>query len=248
MRIITSFKSSQPIILPINHQEIIQGFIYSSLDPDIADFLHNNGFAYGKRKFKLFTFSRLLGQVKKEKDSFKFFPPVKLVVSSIYFPMIESLATNFVKREELLLGNNVLQLRSIEVEKEFKSEENEITIKMLSPVTVYSTLSTPEGRKKTYFYNPYEDEFSDLVARNIVHKFVAFYGREPQETQFSIKPLIVSKKDEKLIKYKGTIIKGWMGIYKLTGNPELLKLAYYTGIGSKNSQGFGCFEIITFPK
>jgi len=47
-----------------------------------------------------------------------------------------------------------------------------------------------------------------------------------------------------MIKYKNVYVKGWMGIYDVETTPELLELAYYTGLGAKNSQGFGCFEII----
>jgi|Deesub1362B_J571_1020462.scaffolds.fasta_scaffold00176_36 CRISPR-associated endoribonuclease Cas6 len=38
--------------------------------------------------------------------------------------------------------------------------------------------------------------------------------------------------------------KGWMDRYRLTGAPELLRLAYDAVLGSKNSQGFGCFEVV----
>lgn len=47
-----------------------------------------------------------------------------------------------------------------------------------------------------------------------------------------------------IIKYKGTVIKGYSGDFILKGNPELIKLAYDTGLGSKNSQGFGCIEVM----
>jgi CRISPR-associated endoribonuclease Cas6 len=33
-------------------------------------------------------------------------------------------------------------------------------------------------------------------------------------------------------------------IYQIHGKPELISLAYDTGLGSKNSQGFGMFEIL----
>jgi len=45
------------------------------------------------------------------------------------------------------------------------------------------------------------------------------------------------------VKYKGTVIKGWMGIYRLKGAVSLLKMALDAGLGAKNSQGFGCVEI-----
>ncbi|GAI77595.1 unnamed protein product [marine sediment metagenome] len=42
-----------------------------------------------------------------------------------------------------------------------------------------------------------------------------------------------------------TPIKAWLGTYQIHGKPELISLAYDTGLGSKNSQGFGMmFEIL----
>lgn len=116
-------------------------------------------------------------------------------------------------------------------------------IRMLSPVTMYSTLKTPTGRKKTYYFSPFESEFSELLEGNLKKKYEALYRSEPNGLSFSIEPIGVSKRDEKIIDYKGTVIKSWMGRYRLSGSLELMKLAYDTGLGAKNSQGFGCFEI-----
>lgn len=45
--------------------------------------------------------------------------------------------------------------------------------------------------------------------------------------------------------YKDVIIKkgGWALIF-LRATLYFLKIAYDAGLGSKNSQGFGCFEIL----
>ncbi len=40
------------------------------------------------------------------------------------------------------------------------------------------------------------------------------------------------------------LIKGWLGVYRVKSHPELIKLAWDAGIGSKNPQGFGMFEIL----
>jgi CRISPR-associated endoribonuclease Cas6 len=46
----------------------------------------------------------------------------------------------------------------------------------LSPITVYSTLYTAEGKKKTYYFSPYEQEFSQLVSINLARKYRAYKG------------------------------------------------------------------------
>lgn len=243
MRIVLSFNSLNEIIaLPVSYNEIVQGFIYKNLNKRLAQELHDEGFVYGKRSFKLFTFSRLLGKAKIESNYLKIVPPVKVLISSPCVDILYTLAENLLKRQEVKLGDNRLYLESISVRYMPEIKET-IYIKMLSPVTIYSTLYTSDGKKKTYYYNPWEREFSELLMRNIVKKYAAFYGKNPLSQDFSIEPVKVKKKDEKIITYKDFIIKGWMGIYKISGNKELLRFAYDAGIGAKNSQGFGCFEV-----
>lgn len=242
MRLTLSFIGEGETEFPIYYNELIQGFIYRNIDRNLARFFHDKGLRCGKRVFRFFTFSRIFGKAKLENNRIKFSSPFKLVISSYFNEFLQSLAENLIKMEEVKIGNNILRLESIHVNFTPKIE-NEAKIKMLSPVTVYSTLTTPDRRKKTYFYNPKEREFPELIKENIIKKYFALFNKKPPSDEFLIEPLKVTKADEKIVIYKGFIIKGWMGKYKLKGEPELLKLAYDVGIGSKNSQGFGCFEV-----
>lgn len=237
-----TFNAEREFLLPLSYHEILQGFIYKNLEKGLAERIHQIGFPFEKRHFKLFTFSRLMGKARVNKGQISFSSPFKLVISSPLKDLLQSLAENLLKSQEVRLGDNKLFLESISVNFAPKMGEA-VSIKMLSPVTVYSTLITPEGRKKTYYYNPKEKEFAELIRQNIIKKYIAFYGRSPSSQDFDIEPLRVRREDEKLITYKGFIIKGWMGRYRLCGAQELLQFAYDAGLGAKNSQGFGCFEV-----
>ncbi len=243
MRITILLRGPKTFTVPISYNEILQGFLYHHLSNTLASFVHNSGFKYEKRVFKLFTFSRLLGRLRPEGGLFRVQSPVRVVVSSPYNELLQSLAENLMKGPEVTLAGQALQVESISVEFA-PALEGSVEIKMLSPVTVYSTLQSPDGKKKTYYYNPKEEEFSELLRKNIIKKYRAFYEKDPASTAFSIEPLRVSKKDEKIVTYKNFIIKGWMGRYRLSGTPELIRLAYDAGLGGKNSQGFGCFEVV----
>lgn len=60
--------------LPINYNKILQGFIYRNImDKDLAQFIHDKGFSYEKRKYKMFTFSRLQGDFTIDKIRKKLF-------------------------------------------------------------------------------------------------------------------------------------------------------------------------------
>ena len=67
MRIAFEFTFNNKLILPLNYNYILQGFIYNNIaDKKIQEFIHNKGFTYEKRHYKLFTFSRLMGKYKIE--------------------------------------------------------------------------------------------------------------------------------------------------------------------------------------
>ena len=54
---------------------------------------------------------------------------------------------------------------------------------------------------------------------------------------------MILEKDKYLTKYKGFFINGWKGIYQLSGERKYLDFLYQTGLGAKNSQGFGMFDV-----
>ncbi|MGH7799634.1 MAG: CRISPR-associated endoribonuclease Cas6 [Thermodesulfobacteriota bacterium] len=244
MRLLLELSSDRDFVIPIHYNYYIQSFLYNSISPKLAQILHDHGFPIGKRKFKLFTFSRILGQyqIRKNIERIFFASPFRIVVSSAMKEFVEELAEELIRREVVRISYQHVHLNSVEVS-DTPINQDKLKIKMLSPITIYSTLSRADGKKKTYYYTPFEKEFSQLISENAKKKFRAFYGKEPKEG-IQLAPLNVNKSNERIIFYKGTVIKGWMGIYELSGDSELMKVVYDTGLGGKNSQGFGCFEIL----
>jgi len=194
-----------------------------------------------KRTFKMFTFSRLQGAYKIMKDTIFFYPPVYLTISSPLDRFISELGNTLLKDDNLELVKNRVHVASMRIHPEPEIKD-EIKIRLLSPLVIYSTLTTGDGKKKTYYYSPYEEEFADLIDKNLRKKYEALHKKKPRARKLKITPL--GKNKEKIVNYRGTVIKGWTGNFLLNGNRKLLKLAYYTGLGSKNSQGFGMFEVI----
>lgn len=239
---------------PLYYNHDLQGFIYHHISPELADFLHKKGYLLGKRKFKLFTFSRLLGkfQIIPQEEKIIFSGPISFYLSSPKEKFIQQFAETLLKSPEVILSRNSLIISNIEV-LPGPPGENDVTIRMLSPVTVYSTLFSANGKKKTYYYSPFEEEFSQLIRANILKKYQVLQGKPYSEKSdpscFEIFPQRIGQNAEKKIKYipssgPYTLIKAWLGTYQIHGKPELISLAYDTGLGSKNSQGFGMFEIL----
>lgn len=236
-------ESNKELILPIHYNYYIQSAIYSALDSDLASFLHEQGYVSDGRKFKLFTFSRLMGrfQMDKGKDTIIFKPPIQLVISSPVDQFCRSLVTGFLTREVIRLGNNNLQVERVNAEKPVVESEY-LRIKLLSPVVVYSTLLKPEGTKYTCYFQPGESEFTRLVNKNLKNKYKILYNEAVPEEDIEIKPL----KQPRLhvMRYKGFVIKGYSAFLELKGPKSLLQVALNAGLGAKNSMGFGCGEMV----
>ena len=102
---------------------------------------------YEKRSFKLFTFSRIIGKYRLINDRIEVASPFSLVISSPVEIILRALAENLVRRGEVAFGEDTAFLEAVNVH--FTSEISEdIVVKMLSHVTIYSTLRADDGRKK----------------------------------------------------------------------------------------------------
>ncbi len=232
------------IVLPISYQQKLQAMIYKNLSPRIAEFIHDKGFLFEKRSFKMFCFSRIFGKhrINEKTKEIEFFSPISFYLSTPYTILAEDFTENIIKTENIKLGRTNLYLSSVEVFTK-KIIKEELFIKMLSPLTMYSTFNKQSGEKITYYYTPFDKEFGELIKRNIIKKHKAFFDRDIEDKDFEIEPYIVSeRKNLNIIYYKKILIKAWTGIYRLKGNRELLEFSYNSGIGAKNSQGFGMWE------
>ena len=86
-----------------------------------------------------------------------------------------------------------------------------------------------------------EDAFYELVVRNARRKAEHFDLDVPFEFDITLSPVARVKKQ--LSSFKGTVIEGWYGEFLLQGNSQILDLLYQTGIGAKNPEGYGMFEV-----
>lgn len=239
MHICIEMIGEKDIVLPVHYNHIIQGFIYNMLDRELSEFLHNEGYGDG-RKFKLFCFSNIIGKARLYKEHIVFESPIKLVISSPDIHFCESFA-NTVLKKEISLGENILEISGIEIKRQ-EVAENKIILQTLSPITAYSTMYRPDQRKFTCFFQPGEQDFNRIVEENLRKKYYAFTGIQPPKEKVLINPLTSPRLH--IIKYKGYIIKGYTCKLSAEGPKELLQMAVDAGLGSKNSQGFGCVRLV----
>ncbi|CAF0704334.1 hypothetical protein [Candidatus Methylacidithermus pantelleriae] len=129
---------------PIHYNEFVQGVIYRNLDEYLAQVFHEEGVRDRKRRLKLFTFSRLLEPCTLTDGWLEPKGPLRPVIASPIVEFLESFACQLVRNRRLHIGSAEFVVESVEVE--FQAPYREVVIlRVLSPVTVYSTLLTREG-------------------------------------------------------------------------------------------------------
>lgn len=232
--------ASNSFEIPVQYNHPVQAAIYQALTKDVGGFFHDVGFEHKGRHLKMFTFSRLLGKsaLVKEREVLRFEGPATLVVSSPIPQFCSSLATGLLKLGAMTIGSAALRVTKVQIS-EPKVEGNSIDVRMLSPTVVYSTMTRYDGRKYTCYFAPGEGEFESLTGQNLVRKYQILTQSDPPEAPaYSVK--VKGNPKLSILTYKGTVIKGYMCFLRLTGPQSLLQIALDAGLGSKNSQGFGC--------
>ena len=226
------------LTLPLNYNHIIQGIIYSSLsnDTEYQKTLHNEGITLGEN-YKLFSFSSLCGNHTISNKMITFIDNVFLEIRSVdsYFIF---LVYEYMKQNGITFGNRKLY-PNLKLENKI-IQENNITIKMNSPICVFKKNLE---NNNTIYLSPRDSEFETAINNNFIRKYSSYYCIEPY-SDILITNINLSPKDKVVTNIKKIYITSWKGEYVLEGSPDYLTFLYNAGLGSKNSQGFGLFEII----
>ncbi len=172
MRLRISLRSENSSLhVPIQYNHLLQGLIYANLDRALSEWLHEEGHAYGARRFKLFTFSRLFGRRDTRNGRTTFGSPVHFYLASVDSQVLGSLAEHLLTKPDVRLGSARCRVAEVSVEPEPEIDSAKpVLVKALSPITAYSTLETAEGKKKTYYYSPQEREWSEALVANLGRK------------------------------------------------------------------------------
>lgn len=246
MKLTIDFKSDHPVNLPADYNHLIQSCIYHSIGASSSAFLHDGGFAVGGRTFKLFCFSQLMGNAKFNVKTRRLIygRKVRLVVVSPLKTFMEDLKKNFSRQPAIRIGSNLLTVENMEICEETVAGDS-VVIQTLSPVTMYTTREKLNGAKYTKYYEPLNAGYDELMSENLKKKYQAAtqapLAKFLEQEIVQIEPVYEGRLH--VLRYKGFIIKGYMGALRLSGPKELLQTALDCGLGGKNAQGFGCIEM-----
>ena len=236
MRIKLALKCNSGIFIPFNYNAKINAMILDKIklaDVEYAEQIHNG------RSFKFFTFSNLIipnrqidaargGLIVKSNE-------INLIISSPDKKFAHAFLAGIVQDPLVNIGGVKLVFESMNIIDDPDFSSGILTFKTLTPI-ITSTKKEVEGVLKKWDLTPKDIHFYSNIRNNIIKKYIAFNGIL-QDDRFNLSTIKLL--NTKRISVKNTFHVGNMGIFKMSGTPQLLEFAYNCGLGERNSMGFG---------
>lgn len=231
-----TLRTSRPIVLPLAYNELAQGLVYScwaSQMPHVHEYRLEDG-----RDFRPFVFGRLEGpcRVDSQKRTIKFFELVSLEVRSVAEELIEMCATQLADRRSIRLGAYDLELVNLECCDRLLFPRRCVA-RLRTPAVVYQT--TDDGH--TTPFSPTDTQWLPLIQQNARRKAEAL-GLGCDTTLQALAYEETLRKQ--VTRFKGTYLTGYTGDILLSADPQLMAALWCCGLGVRNSQGFGMFDIL----
>jgi CRISPR-associated endoribonuclease Cas6 len=255
--ILTTLQQSQRITL--NYQYPLSAAIYKIIqraDEAYATFLHQQGYSYGGKSFKLFTFSDLRTPFDIKEDRLVMRTDSAALTICFHVP---DAAENFIKglfmNQQLDIADEKDKATFIVqqvIAEQVPAIDNEILLlQPMSPMVV--------GRKNergNYDYlSPEEDGFVVLLTNNLLEKYSADGGVEEDELQQLKKSVIIKPvffklpPRHRLLTIKAgtsaeTKVRGYDKFrLRIQAPAPVIAMALNAGMGMHNAMGMGCVEI-----
>ena len=245
-------------ILPVNYQYLISSLIYRTLgnaDSEFAKQLHEHGYDFGGKKYKLFAFSPLRPKwfdLDKRNAAFILAKSPTILELSFY---VDKAVQHFVmglfkdQKFELSSGHFGAKFEVVGMEMLSRPQfEKRMRFRLQTPLCVSQKRG---GRVHATYLSPEDDGYVKLLLQNLLRKqnalIAAPVGGEVDklDIDFPYDFRILSQPKSKLISIKGSKIRGFLFDFELMATEELMEVGYFSGFGGKNSSlGFGMVKIL----
>ena len=234
--IIFTISPDSVIRLPYAHFEMLQGLFYKllSFNNEYSTFLHNKQ-TDNHAACKLFCFSDIGGKYENVDNQLIYSGELTWEIRVAEDRTIDIILENIFNRRRFSLNNCPFMITDIELTSIYIPDQP-FYFEMSTPIVTYKT-----ENNKTIYYSPEDDEFYEIIESNMRNKYYSVFG-EDYDGEFRLICNYCTDKYKRVTRYKGTIINGWLGKFTMEADIAMIYTAYYCGIGSKNSMGFGMIK------
>ena len=223
--------------IPVNYKHLIQGLVYTMLgEEEKFKTLHDEGVDAQFRPFKLFVISDLSGKFIYEPDSktIRFENEAHFDIGCRDEDIILRIIDFLNRNTHLHLGREVFEHNGYELLNDKIRPKEKLVFTSISPVTVYV-----QREGKTQYLEPMTEEYRESIIYNLQQKHRLVFHQEPSD--FEIVEIIPLRK--RIAHFKKTfVVSHDLRLSIKNATDEVIDLLMNTGIGSKNSMGFGMLK------
>lgn len=248
--------------LSFNYPYHLSSWIYHTLgqsDGPFAQWLHEKGFGYGVRSYKLFTFGPLQPTEyridRRRRHFIAVRPPTQLVLSFWLERAVQDFVMGLFENQTFTLGDRDTQATFHVCSVEMQHEPDfQPTMRYRTTSPLCLTRNVP-GKRHPQYMEPDDEHFGSYLLHNLLRKQRAIAGvpagtygpddwpEAPENYRFRL----LTPPDRirsKMVEVKGIKLRGHLFDFELTLPPELHRLGYHAGFGEKNSAvGMGLVEV-----
>lgn len=238
MRLKLTLQCKPDTILPYNYNH----HLYKA----VARAVHNPSSMGQKRDMNSFTFSQLyFEQYSISANGIRNLGKnVQWYISSIKTYFLESILKGLTDIGTVSLGNVSMPVAGVEILA--TPEINEVMeFSCMSPITVTCNLDADQGHMR---YGRIEDhDFTEKLRQDLINKHYRVYDSLPTDDdltfEFNERYISNKRRVTRLIAFNGIKILGYMIPFRVSGNPELIRVGYHMGFGNRNNCGFGMVKV-----
>lgn len=241
-------------MLPMDYQYFLSAWIYKVIgkaDAEFSSFLHTQGYTLGNKHFKLFNYSPLnFGRPTLWKEKSLFEIHTDQLVMAVSFHMAEA-AERFIiglfSNQQAYIGDqfNGLDLLVTQVERLPEPNlKNTMNYRAASPVVVSLKSDTDKYAK---YLSPVEEKYGELLLQNLLNKYDSIPQDTPLPGSLGFHFNLKGEPKSKLLMVKPytpeqSRVRGFVFDFSLSCPVEIHQLLLASGLGEKNSMGFGWVE------
>lgn len=262
MRIQLTLQHLPEAKVDFNYQYHLSSWIYKTLaqaDGDFAEWLHQQGYVYGKRAYRLFTFGKLQPRRYRIDRQNKILvlaeSPTTLTLSFHVPETVQHFVAGLFENQRFSLGSTHYHV-DFEVQ----------TVRMLPPPAFKETMryrcESPllisrlqANSRYPQYLAPDAPDYASLLLANLLRKWRAWQGvtvlsdemplEESMPCHLPFDFRLLSEPRSKLLRVKHTELRGYEFSFELTAPIELHEIGYYAGFGEKNAAaGMGMVQVL----